>query len=357
MIKGLFFTATLLAPGLAYGAGPTATLSDQVVDPAGPPTPPAQATVANFNTCVVCFDFTAASGGVLVNGAAPTGVNAAQPNTWLDCAGASPPIFYHGANAGPVSGPCPTVSADPLGANALKMQLGTTTIPASTDFFNGLENGSGYPPPSTAILVPTNSYTEATYWVSSWPITGNCSAPVYSQGLWEGELDGSPLNNIYNYLEFDAHEINCDPSSPGSYGSGVGSWAVQHAGGPLSWYGTFPPISGYRVDQGYVKVGMRITGDGHSTFYKCMWFNNVLANCINWAPTNANGGYYTWQLSDTSSRMRLLYSPVGIYNSGNGSAQTLPSDMISWTKSINVWSCANWQTTACSTSNPDPGGY
>ena len=78
MIKGLFFTAALLAPVLAYGAGPTATLSDQVVDPPGPPTLPAPATAAGFTTCVICFDWTAASGGVWVNGAAVPGVNAAE---------------------------------------------------------------------------------------------------------------------------------------------------------------------------------------------------------------------------------------------------------------------------------------
>src|SRR5215469_8802219 len=109
MIKALFFTAALVAPGLAYGAGPTATLSDQVVDPAGPPTPPAQATVANFNTCVVCFDWTAPSGGVFVNGVAPAGVSAAQTNTWLDCAGASSPILIH-VDVGGAPAPCPSIA-------------------------------------------------------------------------------------------------------------------------------------------------------------------------------------------------------------------------------------------------------
>jgi hypothetical protein len=102
---------------------------------------------------------------------------------------------------------------------------------------------------------------------------------------------------------------------------------------------------------------MRITSNGTNNLYKCMWVNDVFSNCISWAPSNAPGGYYAWQLSDTASRMRFLYSPVGVYNNP-GAAQTLPSDMISWTKSINIWACTNWQTTACSTpSNANPGGY
>jgi hypothetical protein len=361
MIRQLLFIAALLAPGLAYGGTATNTLNaPQVVDPHGSaPQAPAPAAAAGFTTCVVCMDFTAPSGGVWVNGAAVAGVNAAQTNTWLNCAGANPPIYYQGVNTGQAYGPCPIIGTDPHGTNALKIQFGTNIIPANGNFFNGIENGSGYPPPSTAILVPTNSYTESTYWVSTWPLNGNNQFPVYSQGHWEGEFDGSPQNDKYNWFEFDAYELCCDLSSPGAYSSGWGTWAGSHVGPTPNWYATFPPnASNYRVDKGYVKIGMRLTSDGSSNLYKCMWVNDVLANCISWPAGSISGEYYTWQLSDMSSRMRFLYSPVGVYNNGNSNSQTLPSDMISWTKSINIWACSNWKTTACSTpGNPDPGGY
>jgi hypothetical protein len=336
----------------------------QLAPSGAPPAPPAQASVANFNTCVVCIDFTAPTGGVFVNGSAPPGVNAAQPNTWLDCAGASTPIFYHGVNVGAVSGPCPTVSADPSAIKALKIQLGTNSIPASTDFFNGIQSGGGYPPPSTAIQVPTNSYTESTLWVSSWPLNGDNSHPVYSQGHWEGEFDGSPQgpSTAYNWFEFDANELCCDLGAGGAWASAWGTWSGSHINGSSNWFGSFPPhaaTSGnYRVDQGYVKIGMRITSDGANNIVKCMWINNVFQNCVSWVAGSSGGEYFTWQLSDTSSRMRFLYSPVGVYNGSNSNGQTLPSDMISWTKSINIWSCSSWKITACSTpGNPDPGGY
>src|ERR1700730_18026778 len=80
MIKQLFFMAALLVPGLAYGGNPSADLQVQIV-PAGSPPVPAAAQAANFTTLALNSDFTSAF--------------YANRAHWLDCAGATNPIWYN----------------------------------------------------------------------------------------------------------------------------------------------------------------------------------------------------------------------------------------------------------------------
>jgi hypothetical protein len=91
MIKQLFLTAALLAPGLAYAGNPSADLSGQIVPASGSiacgvgpnytGSIPTQASTAGFTTCAANYDFTSSQ--------------FANASTWLDCYGANPIVLYY----------------------------------------------------------------------------------------------------------------------------------------------------------------------------------------------------------------------------------------------------------------------
>jgi hypothetical protein len=343
MIRQLLFIAALLAPGFAYGGTATNTLNaPQVVDPPGSaPQAPAQAQAAGFTTCVVCMDFTAPSGGVWVNDAAVAGVNAAQTNTWLDCAGASSPIWFQGTNGPPLAGPCPDIAADAVG-NPQVLRMTSPPLGASNTI-NGIKlynNGTGM-----GIMAPTDNYMEATFSVPQFPSKG------YIQGHWLGGAGEIP-NGVHNYLEADAFEVNTNLFS-GAYASGFGSWYNGHFDLGNNWSGTFPPNYGSdNLSTQYLKIGERLTSDG-TTIYKCMWINDVFQNCINHAVDGTN--LNSIQLSDAHSRFQTYLALTGCLSGAGGCPTT--SNMVAYTKSFFMWSCSGWQTTACHSSSADPGGY
>ena len=285
MIRQLLFIAALLAPGLAYGGTATNTLNaPQVVDPPGSaPQAPAPAAAAGFTNCVVCMDFTAPSGGVWVNGSAPAGVNAAQTNTWLDCAGATNPIWFAGSGGGVGRGslPCPDITSDGVGN------------PRALHFTNAV-NGSVPPSDANSIVtynpstgagvgVPTNNYFEATYWVWSFPVVWTNYG--YNWGQWLGGAGEIP-GEVHAYLEIDSDEINENPHVPQGSPRSCTVGDVQRQGrdgGALlvnNWSGTSPPNSpSYDPTTGYHTIGMRTTNDG-TTLYKCMWIDGTFENCV-----------------------------------------------------------------------------
>src|SRR6516225_7800474 len=85
MIKKLFFSAALLAPGLAYGGNPTADLSVKIVPPtsAACGTVPADVATVGFTTVALCNDFTTAI---------PNAVGTGLPSNWLNCDGTQAPV-------------------------------------------------------------------------------------------------------------------------------------------------------------------------------------------------------------------------------------------------------------------------
>jgi hypothetical protein len=341
MIKQLFFTAALLVPGLAYAANPGANLSVQVI-PAGPnnpPTPPTQATVANFNTCVVCIDFTAPTGGVFVNGAQVAGANGSNPATWLDCAGASNPIWFHGSNGLNTGAlPCPDVVSDGLGNPRVLRQWNGPLTSANVNGMKLYNNGNG-----TGIMAPTNNYMEATFMVPQFPRFG------YIEGHWLGGAGEIP-SNVHNQLEFDAFEVNTDLNA-GAYASSMGSWHAGNQTLGVNWFGTFPPqYGGYNLSTQYLKIGQRMTNDG-TTLYKCMWINDVFQNCVSHSVDG--GALLDWELGDAKSRMQTYFILTGCLQCSTGTT----TDMLAYAKSFYLWSCSDWQTIACRTNSADPGGY
>jgi hypothetical protein len=339
MIKKLLLTAALLAPGLAHAGTPSAILTGQIVPPGQDPTvpaPPTAAQVAGFTVCVVCTDFTASSGGVWFNGAAVSGANASQTNTWLDCAGASSPVWFRSSDF-PTIGPCPDITNDPGGHQALRMEIldGSTGGVNQLNPWNGSTQGSN---------MPTNLYIETVTWIPTFPDTRGTAH------YWTGQGVGGSAP-YWNRLEFDSFELGPGPTNVASMISAFHNWNLttcpSSCGGPANWQGTQPPhASGYNSTSGYHTIGMRLTSDGN-TIYKCMWIDGTFQNCVNMAV--GSWGIEAWQLSD-SYRQALYVVPVADSNTSTGT-------IISYLQHVYVWSCSNWQTTACRTANPDPGGY
>jgi hypothetical protein len=130
MLKNIFLAgALLLAPVLAYGGSPSTELSVQIVPAASPtppppsPTPPpsngiacdigpnytgtipAGAQAAGFTHCAANYDFTTSS-NFTYNG---NTYNFSNLSTWLDCAGASNPLWFHTGYNSPAT-PCSDIS-------------------------------------------------------------------------------------------------------------------------------------------------------------------------------------------------------------------------------------------------------
>ena len=111
MIKGLFFTAALLMPSLAYAGNPSANLSVQVV-PAGVQVAPAGAQAAGYTTLAFHSDFTQ-----------PFYTNLSN---WLDCAGATSPQWWIAGGNGHSPPPC----AQPTSRQVASAKLGASGLAA-----------------------------------------------------------------------------------------------------------------------------------------------------------------------------------------------------------------------------------
>jgi hypothetical protein len=388
MIKKVLLTAALLAPGLAYGQV-SAPLDPPVVPAGSAPVAPAPAQAAGFTTCVMCIDFTAPTGGVWTSngtGAAayqPAGVNASQPSTWLDCAGANSPLWYHGTNNVRTDPTCPSIVTDNTispGLQVLKIMVqqnqSCTSPPCPnsgntyTDYHNGIKL---YKNNCCGIAAPTGFYAEGEMVIVQFP-NANGNSKGYSNWIWAG--GGGEVPN-YNNLEMDAFEVNgyAAPSFPApTFAAGVSSYIQGFNVLGSNWFGQLPPnytrmrsprttrrragrkTATFNFVSEYLTVGHRATTDGNSRLYRCEWIGTggvagTLQNCVNFTTNGTT--FRSSQLGDATSRMQQYLHPVVTTDTGGGIGP-----MIAYVKRFDLWACPNWATTACSTpGNPDPGGY
>jgi hypothetical protein len=121
MIKKLIYTVALLAPGLAYGQNPSASFTDQVVDPPsgiacdiGPSYTgqiPAAATQAGFTHCAFNYDFTQTASFTDAAGTHQW----SNLSSWLSCDknnSSNPYLFRSNGNVGCNDGVHQTVTTD-----------------------------------------------------------------------------------------------------------------------------------------------------------------------------------------------------------------------------------------------------
>ena len=299
---------------------------------------PAPALAAGFTTCVLCMDFTAPSGGVRVNGQPAAGVNAADPSTWLDCAGASNPLVYK-AREKP-AGSCSPVGSDGHGSNAWNVIFPASSVSGYNAYLNELQDAVSNNLTLAQTLPPALFY-RSIVWLPTVPTN------VYINYEW---LTGSQCKNagcITTGLEFDGFEID---NRQGAY---ISTW-INWEGGPSAgsnWQTAAPNLpnypGGYDPTSGYHTIDMRITTDGN-TVYKCMWIDTLFQSCV-----NASG--LSSQVSNID-RQEAIIIEIGCNCNDPGFQFSVPQ-YNAYVKEFDIWSCPAWQTTNCSTSNPDPGNY
>jgi hypothetical protein len=313
MIKKLFFTAALLVPGLANGADPSATLPVQIVPSGSPQAIPAGAQAAGFTTLALEADFSQP-------------FYATQSN-WLDCAGATHPQWYRAwmGFGSSIAAPCSATSqqVDPLtGKNALQIHWQDSYYNPSV-LVNGAviqtvdDSGNG-------LRIPPNAYFE---------VVARDDVPTTNgtMGLWSYTADGTSI-------EWDGIEIwtAVNDASTCIHNNAAGI-------ADCIWHGT--PTTGAVDFTQYHTFAWRVTSDGATAGFWCMYIDNVSQGCSNW---HATAG----ELAGIDTTLQLLESmscrgPAAPCNNGFG--------INAWIKSVRVFSCAGVNSGAkCFTSNPNP---
>jgi hypothetical protein len=309
-VKYLYLAFLIGLSGSAYAATGTSPPDDIPITITGA-APPAQAVAAGFTTPVISSDFTSSA--------------YANTSTWLDCAGASRPIWFQGNGAPAPSVPCPDITTDG-GVQVLRVHE-TPTASSSNGIMSGKGNTAG-------ILFPATSfYMEG---VMRW--TPN-QAHAFANAPWVGYFQGCSL-------EFDSFE---------NTGPGIFADSASHNCGPgigAAWPGTAPPnYPGFDITQ-YHTYGARVNTDASTGIKWCAWIDDRLQGCQS-TITAGQAGVTTAQITTTPGTVNLF---TGLSTDGTSVA----SNFDQYIKRITVWSCSNWQSSnqvACKTSTLDPGGY
>jgi hypothetical protein len=377
MIKSLFFTATLLVPGLAYGGNPSAPLSVQVVPGSDPPTGiacavgppiaaiPAAAAAAGFNTCILNMDFSDST-SFTYKGAT---VAWTSPNTWLDCKGASEPIFSAGTygngngyyNCGDYN-----IITDTDGKTSLDVTVTQADFVAAGNYYYQTVQQT-----DTTWMFPMNIYMEYstrgdTASLASPPTpSGNCcyfvGAPFYGAAI-----NGWKIGGDRDWIEVDPDEwYGGNPSTTYNYfnpwvggergpgGTNLGSnWNFGAMTNPC-------PRPCTTMGQ-YNTIGIRTTSNTSGNIAVCGYSNiNGIGNPTQGGGACQTGNYATGASDVAATNLNYMTFPYIAIN-GNGSPNSpftaIPTTLHSIWRRLVIFSCSTWQTTVCAnglvTSNP-----
>ena len=310
MIKTLFYIASLLLPGLAYGGSPNADLSIQVVPPQSGPPVPAPAQAAGFTTLALNADFTT-----------PTYSNT---GTYINECGASSGwrwfLFYSGAgHPNQVSCGKASITTDPTyGGQVLDLQYLPSDLQAG---INAGGNGNyielqwpvGYHASSDAIgpTLPNEMYTEITFRTTSQSFSqANATIPLdYWATSWcacEFELDFFEVNTGFGY------------SNGWYYNSAFGNARLD-----FSQYHT---------------LGILFTSNESSSLEQCMYVDGSLVNC------GSVSGLSSTNYTQHDNTLNILFGGGLCFNNATPCVANAEDYYI---KSITLWECTNYKTQGC----------
>lgn len=273
------------------------------------PTPPAGAQAASYTTLVANYDWTGATQST-VSG---SNITLGATSNWLDCAGASSPLWYEFNQSSQSQSSYP-----PCGDITWTTDSGTPVLLLSwtvADSNNGFVNttiatGNYYGTGTSSISVPQGAYFDV------YARTDSQSVGAYSPS--GGQLLGDwwmwPTNNS-SYIEFDFVE---------TYANGdTGSDGINNASTPPN-YGN----PGFDNTE-YHEYGFRITTDG-TNYGECNYLDGSFNGCgSEWAPGSPNA--------------TLRYYPQLLVGHGGP-----PSATIHWyVQWVRIWSCSSWATGPC----------
>ena len=371
MIKKLSFLAALLAPGLAFGANPSADLSVQIV-PAGtttstqcPSVAPAEAQAAGFTTMALCNDFTqpipnTAGTGLPANWLGVMDANNScaysdtTPHVWYQTLwylGCSPPYNEPGSGIQQVT--------DPANGN-LALRIGYTQNDQVHYQYQSITTMS----PSTGQFqdYPQASLIEWTFR----DITESVTAGAPNNDFWTWTRSAATGCNGC-VLEYDIFEDWGVNSNSAGIGNAVHNWWAgnQGAGGwGCGVYGrqyVNPGVGGpcpfgspaNFTTATYHTYGMLITTDGATAIWACGYVDHVLRGSCKKVPEslNPNNG----QGGGFGQRNFLInWFGIAFDDPGQGycpsGADCINQDMFSYIKSVDVWTCSDWN-------NPSGANY
>ena len=309
MIKKLVFTAALLAPGLAYAATPV----------------PSPASAAGFTKLAFESDFTQ-----------PFYANKAN---WLDCGGATSPQWFQGyigveytAHA-----PCSNIGqgqdpAFPTGPAVLNLHWDDTQY-------------QGAPGVIGTMIEPTDTAGHnGPFWTFYYleivaRFTPLSLANFYS--LWSVAQNGFSI-------EFDGLEVASSSTDSNACIHNDDSGASQ-----CIWFQAQPPTFPGGIDYTqYHTYAWRVTSDGSTDVYWCMYIDGATQGCQSVSPTadQIAGG------STVATTIQLLNTDRGASCPGRNAPCGVTGDM--YVKSVRVWTCPAWSIgnplTHCYSSRPNP---
>jgi hypothetical protein len=322
MFKKVLLAGALLAPVLAYGASPSTDLSVQIVPAISPTSPspptssngiacavgpnytgsvPAGASAAGFTTCAANFDFTQSFFATMSN--------------WLDCAGASSPMWWLNSSGQDCSD---FIMTTDQGVQVLDFHLPQGQTLGSDGFLALNTATSNY---STASLtIPQGKYYEVTFRVLSATATGGPGGNIIADAWsWCCAGGGTPPFVEYDFIEMYS-------SNPGQDGAGTGPWN----GGGWSWNGSLSQVGnqpGYNPAV-YNTYGIRVTTDGNGKYAECTYLNNNFVGCQTATALPS--------AEEAHNFLSLWGSPVGASVTGD-----------TYWQSIRVWECSGWATGEC----------
>jgi hypothetical protein len=338
MIKNLFFTAALLAPGLAYAANPSANLPVQIV-PAGSniacdagPTytgsVPAPAGGAGFTTCALNADF--------------SNSYYSKTATWINECGATTPwrFYLQGQFGGSV--PCNrlTIATDPTfgGTVAHFQYLQNDKATIGQNIFQLAWPGAwltttGFPP-----YLPNEMYYEISFRLSPATLTAGTAWPI---DIWQETTrspcgpGGGPCPPSWVEIDFMEYDDLGQPGSGFKWGGGIIDWPYGNpAYGPVTVGATDLSV--------YHTLRVLITSDESSAISKCTWIDATPYGCIQVHPQNVPGAD-----AQTTAEEYHQWNNAITFFLGQGGASSISSNLDAYIQSIRLWECSGYKTTRC----------
>lgn len=321
-VKKLLLAAMMMiaAAPLAFAAGPTASLSVQIVPvPAGPQPPPA-AQAAGYTTLAFHSDFSQPFYATLSN--------------WLDCAGAANPQWFATGAFGRGAPPCARYSiVNDGGTPVLDMVFtaadagsGGTALITTNDHGNPFTQGVDF---------PNGAYWQATF--RNNPAAQDGSAVPFGThiGAWWTWSDTGQTANSSAFIERDfleSYATGCCHND-----TGMVPWNAPSGQGVVVVAGFGLPE--YQIDNTvYHTIGARVTQDaGGANMAICSYVDGVFQSCQD---TASHG--WTGAAALTSSELNARNYPILFVGSQNTSPP-VTADMHMLVKDVQIWTCAGWQ--------------
>jgi hypothetical protein len=311
--------------GVAFGTVHRAPSSG----PACGGTPPAAAAALGFTTCAFAIDFTRAT----ISEYDGTAFSADTLSSWLDCKGASHPLFYANTYSGPVNCNDFRIVSDG-GTKVLDISYepadtGTYTTTIMQSCSQGKAAACGAPT-YPGMTFPFNWYYEikmrtTSGTLSSCPQSG--CGPMFDD--WSYPTSFGPTWTELDFIEFFSWS-----GLGGGYGATGGS---QQGGWNFGGNGLWPNDT-----TNYHTYAVLTASDGSTETKLCSYYDNIERAC-----SGPNKGNY-------ATRMELIDNtgpPIRGWcksDSKNCLPPTQSEDhYIEW---IHVWSCGAWLTGQCNAS-------